>query len=229
MDFLSNPIWLLAITLSVYFGAGVLQRKFRSALLSPVVLTAGFMIGYLLIFNISYKTYQSAGTYIEFWLKPSVVALAVPLYLQLERIKKQLIPIFISQIFGSITGIVSVCGIAKLFNANDLVILSLAPKSVTTPIAIDVSTTLGGIPPLTAAAVVITGMLGSVIGFKVLEILKIESTMGKGVALGTASHGLGVMAAMGVSEKYAAFASVGLILNGIATAIFAPIIISIFF
>lgn len=225
MVIISNPAVLLALTFMLYYGSAVLQKKFHSALISPVVITAAFLIGYLMVFNLSFDDYQKGGIYIEFWLKPSVVALAVPLYLQMEKIKKQLVPLMLSQFFASIAGILSVCYTAKLLGAPREIILSLAPKSVTTPIAVEVSSVLGGMPPLTTAAVILTGMLGSIFGIHILRLSGISKPMGQGLSLGSSSHGLGVMAAMGLSEKFAAFATIGLIMNGIFTAFLAPLLV----
>lgn len=224
-SFLENPLWLLALTFLVYYAGVFLQRKYKSPLLSPVVITVSILVGYLLIFNISYEKYTESGIFIEFWLKPSIVALGVPLYLQSSKIKKQLLPLLVSQFVGSILGIVSVCFIVKFLGANRDIILSLAPKSVTTPIAIEISQTLGGIPSLTVVSVIITGILGSLFGFQILHVFGVKSPMGKGISLGTASHGLGVMAAFHVSEKHAAYASLGMIFNGIFTAVLASPII----
>ncbi|WP_377084737.1 LrgB family protein [Riemerella anatipestifer] len=226
MAFLENPIWLLGLTFVIYYGTIMLNQKIQSPFLNPVLIASAVIIGYLMVFNIPYNTYAVAGNYIDFWLKPSVVALAVPLYLQLERIKKQLIPILISHLFGSIVGILSVCSIAKLLGAKREVIISLAPKSITTPLAIEVSNTVGGIVPLTVSAVIITGLVGGIIGLQVLKYTKINSPMGQSISLGASSHGLGVMMAIEMSEKHAGFASVGLILNGIFTALLAPIIVN---
>ncbi|MDO4229024.1 MAG: LrgB family protein [Capnocytophaga sp.] len=225
--FLENPLLLLALTFIIYYGVQMLQRKYKSPLLSPVLITVCILIGYLTIFNISHTEYEEIGIYIEFWLKPSIVALGVPLYLQISQIKKQLIPLLISQFIGSLTGIFSVCFIAKSLGANKEIIQSLAPKSVTTPIAIEISQTLGGITSLTVASVMITGFIGSLFGFKILEIFRVKSQMGSGVAIGAASHGMGVMAALGLSEKHAVYASLGMIFNGIFTAILAPFVLNL--
>lgn len=226
-NFLENPLFLLGITFGVYHIAQILHRKYKSPLLTPILLTSSLLIGYLLIFNISHTKYAEAGVFIEFWLKPSIVALGVPLYLQMSKIKKQLIPLLICQFIGSLIGILSVCFIAKLLGANKEVIESLAPKSVTTPIAIEISQALNGIPPLTVASVIITGILGNVFGVKILDIFKVKSPMGRGISLGTASHGLGVMAAFGLSEKHAVYASLGMIFNGVFTAILVPPVLKI--
>ena len=154
MSYLENEFFLLAITFGIYFFAKLLQKKTGFLLLNPILLTIAVLIVFLKMTHISYETYNKGGHLIEFWLKPAVVALGVPLYLQLETIKKQLLPILLSQLAGCFIGVVSVVLIAKLMGASQEVILSLAPKSVTTPIAMEVTKTLGGIPSLTAAVVV---------------------------------------------------------------------------
>ncbi len=225
MKIFENPLVLLAITFGIYYGVLMLQQKYKSVFLNPVMLAVSVLIGYLMIFNISYETYeQNAGMYIDFWLKPSIVAMGVPLYQQLSKIKKQLLPLLVSQFVGSLIGILSVCYIAKGLGADEHIIRSLAPKSVTTPIALEVSKTLHGITSLTVAAVIVTGILGSILGFKVLQWTGIKSPMGRGISLGTASHALGIMAAFNLSEKHAIYASLGMIFNGIFTAVLAPIV-----
>ena len=223
-SFLENPLVLLGLTFIVYYGVQMLQKRYKSVFLNPVLLAVSILIGYLLVFNISYDTYKEAGIYVEFWLKPSIVALGVPLYLQLSKIKKQLIPLIVSEFIGSLIGIISVTYIAKMFGASNEILKSLAPKSVTTPIALEISNTLGGISSLTVAAVIVTGILGAILGFKVLQFSQVKSPMGRGISLGTASHALGIMAAFNLSEKHAIYASLGMIFNGVFTAILAPII-----
>ena len=201
MKIFENPLVLLAITFGVYYGVLMLQQKYKSVFLNPVMLAVCVLIGYLIIFNISYETYErNAGMYIDFWLKPSIVAM------------------------GGLVGILSVCYIAKALGAEENIIRSLAPKSVTTPIALEVSKTLHGITSLTVAAVIVTGILGSILGFKVLQWTGIKSPMGRGISLGTASHALGIMAAFNLSEKHAIYASLGMIFNGIFTAVLAPMV-----
>lgn len=221
MNFTGNSLFLLALTFLVYYIAQALQRKYKTVFLSPILITMSILIGYLLVFNVSYEKYKEAGDYIEFWLKPSIVALGVPLYLQLSKIKKQLVPLLVSQFFGSLMGLLSVCFIAKALGANKEIIFSLAPKSVTTPIAIEISQTIGGIPSLTAAAVIITGLIGSIFGLKIMQYFGVKSPIGKGISLGTASHGMGMITALGLSEKHAVYASLGLICNGIFTSVLA--------
>ena len=234
MDFLENKFFLLALTFAFFFGAKELQKKTGFILLNPILVTIALLIVFLQFTGISYETYEEGGYLIEFWLKPAVVALGVPLYLQLETIKKQLLPIIVSQLVGCLVGIVSVVGVAKLLGATQEVIVSLASKSVTTPIAMEVTQAVGGIPSLTEAftpyslaalVLVCVGIFGAIFGFKVLSIGHVKSPIAQGLSMGTASHAVGTSAAMEVSGKYGAYAGLGLTLNGIFTALFTPTIL----
>lgn len=227
MSYLENEFFLLAITFGIYFLARLLQKKTGFVLLNPILLTIAVLILFLKMADISFETYNKGGYLIEFWLKPAVVALGVPLYLQLEKIKKQLLPILLSQLAGCIIGVVSVVLTAKLMGASQEVILSLAPKSVTTPIAMEVSRSLGGIPSLTAAVVVCVGLLGAILGVKTMKLMRVGSPIAQGLSLGTAAHAVGTSTAMDISSKYGAYASLGLTLNGIFTALLTPTILQL--
>ena len=227
MNFLSNPYFLLAITFGLFFLAKRLQKRTGLILLNPILLTIALLIILLKWSNVSYESYSEGGRLIEFWLRPAVVALGVPLYLQLETIKKQLLPLLLSQLAGCVVGIVSVVLIARWMGAPDEIVYSMAPKSVTTPIAMEVTQTLGGIPSLTAAVVVCVGLLGGILGMKALKLTRIGSPMAQGLSLGTAAHAVGTSAAMEISHKYGAFASLGLTINGILTALLTPTILEL--
>ena len=227
MNFLSNPYFLLAITFGLFFLAKRLQKLTGLMLLNPILLTIALLIIFLKSAHVSYESYSEGGHLIEFWLRPAVVALGVPLYLQLETIKKQLLPILLSQLAGCLVSIVSVVLIARWMGAPDEIVYSLAPKSVTTPIAMEVTKTLGGIPSLTAAVVVCVGLLGGILGMKTMQLTRIGSPMAQGLSLGTAAHAVGTPTAMEISRKYGAFASPGLTINGILTALLTPTILQL--
>lgn len=227
MEFLGNEFFLLAVTFGFFFLSKLLQKKTGWVVLNPILLAIALLICFLKCTGVSYETYHEAGSLIEFWLKPAVVALGVPLYLQLKMIKKQLMPILISQLAGCFVGLVSVVVIAKLMGATPEIVMSLAPKSVTTPIAMEVTKTLGGIPSLTAAVVIVVGLFGAVCGFKILQVGRVGSPIAQGLSLGTASHAVGTSTAMEISKKYGAFASLGLTLNGLLTALLTPTILRI--
>ena len=225
MEYLESKFFLLAITFGFFFLSKQLQKKTGLIMLNPILIAIALLICFLKLTNISYDKYSEAGSLIEFWLKPAVVALGVPLYLQLRMIKKQLMPIIVSQLAGCVVGLVSVTIIAKVMGASPEVIMSLAPKSVTTPIAMEVSGAVGGIPSLTAAVVIVVGLFGAICGFKVLQVGRVGSPIAQGLSMGTASHAVGTSRAMEVSGKYGAYASLGLTLNGILTALLTPTIL----
>jgi len=224
---LSNPFVLIALTFVVFFCAKLIHPKPGWVLFNPILITIAVLIAFLKITGIQYEVYHEAGSEIEFWLKPAIVALGVPLYQQLKVIRKQLIPILISQTVGCVIGIISAVATAQWLGASKEGVISLAPKSVTTPIAMEVCRTAGGIPSLTAAIVVIVGLFGAVTGFRVLQIGRVKSPIAQGLSMGTASHAVGTSRAMENGAKYGAFASLGLIANGVLTAILTPIVLHI--
>ena len=224
---ITNEYFMLALTFGVFYAAKTIQRRLGWVLFNPILIAIAIIIFFLLVMDIPYEKYHEGAKMIEFWLKPAVVALGVPLYLQLSSIKQQFLPILASQLMGCIAGIVSVVVISKLLGASDVVIMSLASKSVTTPIAMEVTQVLGGIPSLTAAIVVITGLIGAIIGFKTLSVSHINNPMALGLSMGAASHALGTSAAMDRDQFVGAYASLGLTLNGIFTALLTPTVIDI--
>ena len=224
---ITNEYFMLALTFGVFYAAKTIQRRLGWVLFNPILIAIAIIIFFLLVMDIPYEKYHEGAKMIEFWLKPAVVALGVPLYLQLSSIKQQFLPILASQLMGCIAGIVSVVVISKLLGASDVVIMSLASKSVTTPIAMEVTQVLGGIPSLTAAIVVITGLIGAIIGFKTLSVSHVNNPMALGLSMGAASHALGTSAAMYRDLFVGAYASLGLTLNGIFTALLTPTIIDI--
>ena len=226
-DIISSEYFMLALTFGVFYAAKTLQRRLGWVLFNPILIAIAIIIVFLLTMDIPYETYHEGAKLIEFWLKPAVVALGVPLYLQLSSIKRQFLPILASQTMGCVAGIVSVVVIAKMLGASNAVIMSLASKSVTTPIAMEVTQALGGIPSLTAAIVVITGLIGAIIGFKTLSVGHIHNPMALGLSMGAASHALGTSAAMDRDQFMGAYASLGLTLNGILTAMLTPTVIDI--
>lgn len=224
---LCNEYFMLALTFGVYYAAKSIQRRLGLVLFNPILVAIAVIIIFLLSMDIPYETYNEGAKMIAFWVKPAVVALGVPLYLQLSSIKSQFLPILTSQTVGCIVGIVSVVVISKVFGASDAVVLSLASKSVTTPIAMEVTQVLGGIPSLTAAIVVITGLIGAIIGFKTLSIGRVNNPMALGLSMGAASHAIGTSAAMERDQFVGAYASLGLTLNGILTALLTPTVIEL--
>ncbi len=227
MEIMSNPIILLAITFGIYYVARQIQKWTGWVVLNPILITIAALIALLQLTGISYETYEQGGQYIDFWLKPAIVALGVPLYQHLGQIRRQLLPILMSQLVGCLVGLVSVTLIASALGASHEVIVSLAPKSVTTPIAMEVCKTSGGIPSLTAAIVVTVGLFGAVFGFKILEVWHVRNPFSQGISMGTAAHAVGTSRAMEKGETYGAYSSLGLILNGVLTALLTPFVLKL--
>ena len=196
-------------------------------MLNPILLSTVAIIVFLLVCDIDYDPYSRGGDFIAFWLKPAVVALGVPLYRQLESIKKQFLPILLAEVAGCIVGIASVVIVAQILGASREVVMSLASKSVTTPIAIEVTQAIGGIPALTAAVVVCTGIFGGMTGFRMMKLSRVKSPIAQGLSMGTAAHAVGTSVAMETGYRYGAFSSLGLTINGLFTALLTPFILEL--
>ena len=226
-NFLQSEVFIVAFVFLAYFAGKQIQKRTRLILLNPILVAVIIIIVFLSAFKIDYKAFHEGSKLIEFFLKPAVVALGVPLYLQIEKIKKQAISILVSQLVGCVVGIVSVVVIAKLMGAPKEIIYSLAPKSVTTPIAIEVSKTIGGIPPLTASVVIVVGIFGAIFGYTIMKWTRVKNPVAQGLSMGTAAHAVGTSRSMEISPKFGAMSSIGLIVNGIFTAILTPYVLEL--
>ena len=225
-EILRQPSILLFLTLAAYALAIIIRKRTGNILFNPVLISTVALIAYLKILNIDYAVYHNAAQFIDFWLKPAVVVLAVPLYQNRRKIFNQWLPVIVSQLAGSVTGIVTGMYFAKWLGAEREVVLSLASKSVTNPIAIEITRSIGGIPAITAATVIIAGLVGQIAGYKMLKNTVVMPSS-VGMSLGTASHAMGIAASLERSRRMAAYAGLGLTLNGVLTALIAPLIIPI--
>ncbi|TAJ11703.1 LrgB family protein [Marinilabiliaceae bacterium JC017] len=224
-DLLSQPVLHTALTLSLYMMARWIFKHFKLAIFNPVLLTIGALIAIMYFTRTSFDQYYQNTHVISFWLGPSVVALGVPLYLNLKKVKSEVGRIAFAMLMGSLLGIVSVVLLAWLFGGSKEVLLSLAPKSVTTPIAMEVSKEIGGIPPLTAAMVISVGIFGAMFGWNFMKLLRIKDSKAIGLAIGAASHGVGTAWIAPQGKEYSAFGGLGMALNGVITALVTPWII----
>lgn len=215
--------FFIIFTIGVYLGAKKLYEKVTAPWTIPVIVGAFVIISFLLIFDIPYETYAIGGQWIEKLLGPAVVALAYPLYNQLALLKKYFIPIIAGVSLGAVIGLLSGYFFAKLFHVDDVYVFSLLPKSVTTPVAMAISDTLGGIPPLAAIFVMVAGISGVVLKSYMYRWCKMKTSLGRGIAIGSASHALGTASALENSEEEAAFSSVAMILSAVIVSVLAPI------
>jgi predicted murein hydrolase (TIGR00659 family) len=223
-----TPLLWLALTLLVYQLANYLYAQSDSfPLLNPVLISVGILVALLTVTDTPYSTYFDGAQFVHFLLGPATVALAIPLYNNIGRLKRVLLPLLGALVVGSAAGIVSAVGIGQLFGASTATLLSLAPKSVTTPIAMGVSEQVGGLPSLTAVFVILTGIIGAMFGKEVLDLLKIRDNSTRGFAIGLAAHGIGTARAFQINEETGAFAGLAIGLNGALTALLVPLIVRV--
>jgi len=219
----ASPLLGLTITLVAYsIGYKIYAMADHNPLLNPVVSAVAILIGFLLLTGISYDAYFEGGQFVHFLLGPATVALAIPLYQQLSRLKKLWLPITVTLVSGVVIGAATSVGIARLLGASVQTQLSIAPKSVTTPVAMGISEQIGGLPSLTVALVVVTGIIGAVIGTRLFALMGIEDDSIKGIAMGISAHGVGTARAFQVSSQMGAFSGLAMALTAFAAAVILP-------
>lgn len=219
-----SEIFDLALVVGTYIAATILYKKTHLSLLHPLLTSIFVIIVILEVLDIEYESFQQGSHLIHFMLGPSVVALGYVLFEQMKYLKGNVVSILTSVFVGAIVGIISVIAIGKLMGADQSLIATLQPKSVTTPIAMGISEKNGGIPSLTAVIVVAVGIFGSIVGPAVMKVLGIESRIAKGLALGASSHGVGTAAAIQLGAVEGALSGLAIGLMGIMTAILVPVI-----
>jgi predicted murein hydrolase (TIGR00659 family) len=219
----TTPLLGLTLTLLAYQGALWLYRRANQhPLLNPVLIAVTLLVAVLTLTGTPYQTYFDGAQFVHFLLGPATVALAIPLYAQWARLRSMLAPLLVTLVAGSLTAALSAVAIAALLGASAESTMSMAPKSVTMPIAMGVAERLGGLPSLTAVLVMSTGILGAICARYIYRMLRIEDHAVRGFAIGVASHGIGTARAFQVSEQAGAFAALGMGLNGLLTAALLP-------
>jgi predicted murein hydrolase (TIGR00659 family) len=221
----ATPLLGLTATLLAYLLAYWIYERVRfNPLANPVAIAVCLLVGLLVLTDTPYRTYFEGAQFVHFLLGPATVALAIPLYDQRAKLARLWLPLTLGLAAGVVTAIVSAVGIAWLLGASRETLLSLAPKSVTTPIAMGIAEKIGGLPSLTAVFVILTGMTGAIIARPLLNALKIDAHPTRGFAVGVAAHGIGTARAFQVSEEMGAFAGLAMGLTALATAFVAPVL-----
>jgi predicted murein hydrolase (TIGR00659 family) len=225
----ASPLLALTLTLLAYQGGLWLHAKSNhNALVNPVLVAMCVIVALLTLTGTQYSTYFDGAQFVHFLLGPATVALAIPLYRQVQQVRKSLLAITVAVICGSLTAALTAVGIAWLLGASAQTMLSLAPKSVTTPVAMGISEQLGGLPTLTAVAVILTGIIGAMTATGLLKMLGIKSSQAGGLAIGVASHGIGTARAFQINEVAGAFSGLAMGLNALATALLLPLLFQFF-
>ncbi|EAU42884.1 LrgB-like protein [Fulvimarina pelagi HTCC2506] len=226
----TSPLLALTLTLVAYqIVHEIWSRIERPALLNPVLISVLIIVSVLVATETSYDTYFEGAQFIHFLLGPATVALAIPLYRQFDRIKANKVAIAASLAAGSITGIGSGLLCAAVFGIDRIGFVSIAPKSVTAPVAMGIVERIGGLPSLTAVLVIVTGIIGAALGPALLNLIGVKDAPARGMALGVGSHGIGTARALQESEAAGAFSGLAMGLNALATAILVPVVFWMFF
>lgn len=227
--FAARPLFWIVITLICFLIATWLNRKAGgTALLHPVFVSMVLIITLLVLTETDYNTYFEGAQFIHFLLGPATVALAVPLFDHLAKIRRLLIPVLVTCIFGSVFAASSVLVMGVLMGGDVRLLLSLAPKSVTSPIAIGISEQIGGYPSLSAGLALSTGIIGCILAPMVFKLIKIQSETAKGFSLGLSAHGFGTAYAMQTSALAGAFAGLAMGLTGVFSSLLIPVIVKLF-
>lgn len=223
-EFWQNSVYFGALLSLGTYGIGLwMKKKFHHPIFNPLLISICICIVVLLVLRIDYTDYYEGAKYISYLLTPSTVCLAIPLYEQMEVLKKYSKGIFMGIIAGVITGLCSVLGFALMFHFSHKEYVTFLPKSITTAIGMDLSKELGGYVSITVAVIVITGLLGNLIAEGVFRIFGIREPVAKGVALGTASHAMGTAKAMELGEIEGALSSLSIVVAGILTVVFSSV------
>ncbi|WP_300384067.1 LrgB family protein [Clostridium sp.] len=229
MNILTDNILFGVVISLIAFEIGLfIYKKTKFPLFNPLLISIVLVIGFLVVFHIDYDIYNRGGQFINMFLGPATVVLAVPLYKQLNLLKKYLIPILIGIFIGSSVSIIAVIFLSNLFGLDKVITTSLIPKSVTTPIGIEISNQLGGLEPVTVLAIVFSGIFGAIIAPLLCKIFKIKNKVAIGLALGTSSHAIGTTKAFEFGETEGAMSSLSIGLAGIMTVFLAPIFFNLF-
>ena len=221
----ASPLLGLTVTLLAYQAGYWLYRKSgHNPLVNPVLIAVVALVALLKLTATDYGVYFEGAQFVHFLLGPATVALAVPLYQQLRQLRRSLLAVLVSVTAGSATAAASAVAIAWALGASRETLLSLAPKSVTTPIAMGIAEQIGGLPSLTAVLVILTGMTGAMLATSTLNLLRIGDWRARGLAVGVAAHGIGTARAILVHPVAGAFAGLAMGLNGVATALLLPLL-----
>ncbi|MCP2036725.1 putative murein hydrolase (TIGR00659 family) [Planomicrobium sp. HSC-17F08] len=229
MDIFLLSLLFAGLTTVLYLFLNSQYIKYRWTILNPVLTTTVALVIVLLVFDVSYDTYMLGGQWVGELLGPAVVALAVPLYKQRELLGKNLLPIAVGVTAGSVIGLLSGSLLTKLFGFSTEMVLTMLPKSITTPVAMQMAEAFGGIPSLAAVYVMVAGFTGILVGPWLLKTLHIDSPIGRGIGLGSSAHGLGTAKAFEYGPEEASMSSVAMTLSAVVGSFLGPVIVWLFF
>lgn len=219
-----HELSMVAMTVIFYILSTVIYKKFKTPLLNPILVSTIFIIATLMFAGMDYEAYDMGGRHIKFFLGPSIVILAIPLHRQFHILKKSYKPILGGIITGIIVSFITVVGLSKLFNLNRELMLSIVPKSITTPMGILVTSEIGGLESITIASIILTGIIGAVLAPTVMKVFRIKNNVAVGIGIGTSSHAVGTSKAVEMGEVEGAMSSLSIAVAGLITVLLTPVI-----
>ena len=223
-EIIIKPFVWIALSILTYEIGILIQKRVKNPIANPLLIAMLLMIGILVATGTPVETYNTGGSFISMCLSPATVVLAVPIFRQMEVLKRNLLPILAGALVGSLVSMGSVFALCRLFGLEDKLTASLLPKSITTAIAQDVSSVLGGIPSVTVICVCLTGILGAIALPSFLKLVRISDPVATGIAIGTASHAVGTSRAIQLGETEGAMSGLAIGIAGIITAVLASVI-----
>ena len=221
----ASPYFGIALSILAFWAGEKLQKKLKSPFCNPLLIAILIIVIILLVFNIPYDSYNEGGAVINMFLAPATVCLAVSIYTKLQLLKENAIPILVGCTAGSLSSMGSVYVLCKLFGLDEAMTASLLPKSITTPIAVEVCQTHGGIVPVTVIAVIFTGILGSILAPYLIKLFRVKNPITAGLAIGACSHAVGTSKAIELGETEGAMSGLAIGVCGILTVIISMVLL----
>jgi predicted murein hydrolase (TIGR00659 family) len=223
-----SPLFHVLVTLVAYrLGRELQERTGGHALAQPVLVAVVVVGAVITLLGVDYDEYRAGTELVAFWLGPATVALAVPLHRQAHRLRGFVVPLLVAIVIGALVSVTSAVLLVQALGGDDVLVRTVAPRSTTTPVAIALSSTIGGLPPLSAVLAVVAGILGAVAGPAVLDLLRVRDRRARGLALGAVSHGIGTSRALVEDETEGAFAGLSMGLTALATSILLPVLLAL--
>lgn len=223
-EYLSSSMYVaVVLSLGAYMFGVALKQRFKLAIFNPLLISIVVVIAVLCVLDMDYTVYNNGAKYLSWLLTPATVCLAIPMYEQFELLKNNWLAVLVSLLSGVITSLVSVFLLSVIFKLSHVVYVTLLPKSITTAIGMGVSEELGGIVTITVAVIVVTGVIGNIIGEAVCKMFKIKNSISVGLALGAAAHVIGTAKANELGEVQGAMSSLAIVISGVITVLLAPI------
>ena len=220
----SSSFFCVALTLIAFCAASALQKKWKLAILNPILLSAAAVIVVLKVLDIPNETYQAGCQILSFLLTPATICLSISFYEQFQNLKKHLLAVSTGVVAGTVASISAVWALSRIFDLDSSLLASMLPKSVTTAIGVALSTELGGIAAITTAAIIITGIFGNIIGPSLCRLFRLDDPVAQGAAFGTSAHVIGTTRAMEMNALAGAVSSLSLTLAGIVTCIMMSVL-----